>query len=64
MKEGETVYGGKSGGTNRKGVTREEVKEAILSAEIEDPEALDSLPLPKKQRDQAREYYDSIRAGK
>jgi hypothetical protein len=64
MKDGETVYGGKAGGANRKGVTREEVKEAILSAEIEDPEALDSLPLPKKQRDQAREYYDSIRAGK
>lgn len=64
MKDGETVYGGKAGGTNRKGATREEVKEAILSAEIEDPEALDSLPLPKKQRDQAREYYDSIRAGK
>jgi hypothetical protein len=64
MKDGETVYGGKAGGVNRKGVTREEVKEAILSAEIEDPEAIDSLPLPKKQRDQARDYYDSLRVGK
>jgi hypothetical protein len=61
MKQGETVYGGKTGGDNKKGVSREEVKQAILSAEIEDPEALDNLPLPKKQREQAREYYDSLR---
>ncbi|MDZ4847793.1 MAG: hypothetical protein SGI77_00735 [Pirellulaceae bacterium] len=61
MQQGETVYGGKAGGANRKGVSREEMKQAILSTEVEDAEALENIPLPKKQRDHSREYFDSLR---
>lgn len=61
MQKGETIYGGKAGGANRKGVSREETKQAILTAEAEDAEALDNIPLTKKQRDQSREYFESLR---
>jgi hypothetical protein len=64
MKKGETVYGGKAGGANRKGVSREEIKQAILTAEAEEAEALDNIPLTKKQRDQSREYFESLRDNK
>lgn len=64
MEQGETLYGGKAGGANRKGVSREDVKQAILSAEVEDAKALENIPLPKKQRDHSREYFDSLRDGK
>jgi exonuclease VII small subunit len=63
-KKGETIYAGPVGGENRKGTTREEVQQAILSAKADDPEALESLPLTRKQRAQAREYYESLRDGK
>lgn len=60
---GETVYGGKVGGDNRKGTTMVEVQEMVLTAITEDPEALDDTPLPKNQRDHTRGYFNSIREG-
>lgn len=64
MKQGETVYGGKVGGENRKGTTQVEVQDAVLTALSEEPEPLDDTPLPRTQRDHTREYFDSIREGK
>lgn len=64
MKQGETVYGGKVGGDNRKGTTQVEVQDAVLTALSEEPEPLDDTPLPRAQRDHTREYFDSIREGK
>jgi septal ring factor EnvC (AmiA/AmiB activator) len=61
MRAGETVLAGKVDGKNRKGVTREEVKSAILTAEAEDSDSLESIMLPKEQRDQAEEYFNSMR---
>lgn len=64
MRKGATINGGKVGGKNRKGITREEAREAILSAKPEDPDALENLSLPKAQREQQREYYDALRGDK
>ncbi len=64
MKAGETVYGGKVGGENRKGTTKVEVQEAVLSSLSEDPEVIDDSPLPKAQRDHTREYFNAVREGK
>ncbi len=64
MKKGETVYGGKVGGENRKGTTQVEVQEAVLTSLSEEPEALDDTPLPKSQRDHTREYFNAVREGK
>lgn len=61
MRKGETVFGGKVGGPNRKGITKEEAREAILNAAAEDPEAIESLVLPKAQREQQREYFERLR---
>ena len=45
MKQGETVYGGKVGGDNRKGTTQVDVQNAVLTALTEEPEPLDDTPL-------------------
>ncbi len=64
MKLGETINGGKVGGDNRKGVTKVEVQEAVLTSMAEEPEPLDDTPLPKAQREHARGYFNSIRDGR
>lgn len=64
MKEGETVYGGKVGGENRKGNTRAEVQAAVLTSLTEEPEPIDNQPLPKSQREHSREYFNALREGK
>jgi hypothetical protein len=61
MRKGETINGGKVAGKNRKGTTSEEAKQAVLSAKQEDPDAIENMNLPKAQRDQQREYFDSLR---
>ena len=61
MRKGETVYGGKVGGRNRKGATKEDVRDAVLSATPDDPDAIENMTLPKAQRDQQRDYFNSIR---
>ena len=64
MKQGETVYGGKIGGENRKGATTAEVQQAVIASMAEEPEPLDNQPLPKSQREHTREYFNALRDGK
>ncbi len=64
MKQGETVYGGKVGGENRKGTSKAEVQEAVLTALTEEPEPLENQALPRNQRDHTREYFNALREGK
>ncbi|MEQ1830237.1 MAG: hypothetical protein ABL921_30040 [Pirellula sp.] len=61
MRKGETVFGGKVGGPNRKGVTKEEVRDAVLNATPDDPDAIENMSLPKAQRDQQRDYFNTLR---
>ncbi len=61
MRKGETTFGGKVGGPNRNGTTKEEVREAILSSKPDDADAIENMSLPKAQRDQQRDYFNSIR---
>ncbi len=61
MRKGETTFGGKVGGPNRKGITREEVRDAVLSSKPDDPDAIENMSLPKAQRDQQRDYFNSLR---
>lgn len=64
MKAGETSYGGKIGGENRKGTTTAEVQQAVLTSIAEEPEPLENQPLPKNQLEHAREYFNALRDGK
>ena len=61
MRKGETTFGGKIGGPNRKGTSKEEVRAAILSSQPDDPDAIENMSLPKAQRDQQRDYFNSLR---
>ena len=61
MQKGENVYSGKAAGPNRKGISREKAKEIVLAAEPEDPNAVENIALPKAQRDQQKEYFESLR---
>jgi hypothetical protein len=61
MKKGETSFGGKVGGANRKGVTKEEVRDSVLNSTPDDPDAIENMTLPKAQRDQQRDYFNSLR---
>jgi chemotaxis protein histidine kinase CheA len=63
MRKGETINGGKVGGKNRKGVTREEARDAVLSSQPDEPDAIENIQLPKAQRDQLKEYFNSLRGG-
>jgi chemotaxis protein histidine kinase CheA len=64
MKLGQTVFGGKIGGENRKGISRVQVQEEIAREMTADPEALDEIPLPKTQKDHTRDYFNTLRDGK
>ncbi len=64
MRVGETVYGGKVGGANKKGTTQVEVQEIVLSAMSEEPDPLDDTPLPKFQSEHTRSYFNAVREGK
>lgn len=64
MRKGEMIPGQKVGGKNRKGITREEVRDAVKAAEPDDPDAIENIELSKAQRDQLREYFDSLRGDK
>lgn len=61
MRKGETTFGGKVGGPNRKGTSKEEVRESIRSSKPDDADAIENISLPKAQRDQQRDYFNSIR---
>lgn len=61
MKKGETSFGGKVGGPNRKGTTKEEVRDSVLNGTPDDPDAIENMTLPKAQRDQQRDYFNSLR---
>ena len=61
MRKGETTFGGKVGGPNRKGTTKEEVRDAVLSSKPDDPDAIENMSLPKAQRDQQRDYFNILR---
>ena len=64
MQKGETVFGGKVGGANKKGVSREDVKAAVENSVVDDAEALESENLPRSRRDQTRDYFKNLREDK
>jgi hypothetical protein len=61
MRNGESILAGKAIGPNRKGISREKAKEIVMAAEADDPNAIENIALPKAQRDQQKEYFESLR---
>lgn len=62
-KRGEVVRTGTAGGPNAAGRTRQEVKAAVVTSLSEDPEPVDGQPLPRAQREHAKQYFKLFREG-
>ena len=63
-KRGRGLNSGYADGPNRKGVTREDVKQAVLNAISDESDPLESQTLPRAERDHATEYFNKLRGSK
>lgn len=62
-KAGRGVIAGFADGANRKGVSRQEIKDAVLGAINDKSDPLENQTLPRVERDHTREYFDRLRKG-
>lgn len=62
-KQGRGIIAGFADGPNRKGVSREEIKDAVIGAINSPSDPLENQNLPRVERDHAREYFDRLRQG-
>ncbi len=62
-KTGRGVIAGVADGPNRKGVSRESIKEAVSGAVSDRSDPLENQTLPRVERDHTREYFDRLRQG-
>lgn len=62
-RQGEAVRVGDASGPNVSGQSRQQVKEEIASSYSEDPSPLNHQKLPRRERDQTREYFELLRKG-
>ena len=60
---GQAFVIGKTGGANKAGDVREDIKNAIRSSAEGSADALTNERLPRKQREHVKEYYDAFRQG-
>lgn len=60
-KQGRGTNAGFADGPNRKGVTREDVKDAVLGAISDESDPLENQTLPRTEREHAKEYFDKLR---
>ncbi len=63
-KQGRGMNAGFADGPNRKGATREDVKQAVLGAISDESDPLENQSLPRAERQHAKEYFDRLRSGK
>lgn len=63
-KAGRATVAGPAGGENRKGLTQEEVQNAVFDALAEETDPLDNQPLPRSQREHTQQYFDRLREGR
>jgi hypothetical protein len=61
---GEAIRVGDANGPNVAGNSSAEVKKEITSALSEDPDPLSQQNLPRREREQTREYFESLRKGR
>lgn len=61
--KGKAVISGFADGPNRKGISREDVKNAIESSFSEESDPLENQQLPRTEREHAMEYFNKLRAG-
>lgn len=62
-KAGESVRIGDAGGPNKAGRSLEAIKAELQSDLAKPPDALDEAPLPRDQRENARQFFEKLRKG-
>lgn len=63
-KKGESYRIGDAGGKNIAGQSREERKAALQSAISKEADAQNDTPLPREQRENAKQYFERISGAK
>jgi hypothetical protein len=63
VKQGRAVIAGFADGANRKGVTREDVKQAIESTLSQESDPAENQTLPRTEREHSQQYFDRLREG-
>ena len=63
VKKGKAIIAGFADGPNRKGITREDVKQAIEGSLTEESDPTENQTLPRTEREHAQQYFDSLREG-
>lgn len=61
---GPGIIAGRADGPNRKGVSREAIKAAVMGAISDQVDPLENQTLPRVERDHARDYFDRLRQGR
>lgn len=61
--KGKAIAVGIASGPNRKGMTREDIKDVVQTAINEDADPLENQALPRAERRHAKEYFDRLRSG-
>lgn len=63
VKKGKAIISGFAAGPNRKGITREDVKQAIESAISEESDPSENQTLPRTEREHTQQYFNQLREG-
>ena len=63
LTEGKSVIAGIADGPNRKGVSREDLKQAIKASLKEQGSPSENQVIPRAEREHARQYFDQLREG-
>lgn len=61
---GPGIIAGRADGPNRKGISREAIKTAVMGAISDQVDPLENQTLPRVERDHARDYFDRLRQGR
>jgi hypothetical protein len=63
VKKGSAIIAGFADGPNRKGISREDLKQAIQGALAEESDPTENQTLPRTEREHAQQYFDQLREG-
>jgi hypothetical protein len=63
VKKGRAIIAGFADGPNRKGISREDVKQAIQGSLSEESDPTENQTLPRTEREHAQQYFDQLREG-
>ena len=64
VRKGKARIAGFADGPNKKGVSREELKQLVESAIAEESKALDNENLPRTEQEHATDYFNKLREGR